>query len=562
MASIFQKIQSSCLVKYSCLFKNMSTNETELLHHKISLCPICVGNGDAIFVTIDKNGKIQTIYTITELLRSFILKTDGGKECYLVDGSISGYNMGILKRNGALVNPSLKSAKTDSSKLRATYLTLANNGYTLKGIVVTHPDRDHYKGIQKLVDHDIDCPAILLTDQFLGKAIINEENEENEVEKFLQTLEHKKYSGKHAELDEIYEKFPREIFSLQFPNSSPVLYQPTAEMMPRPRNKKMHEDNNETSILVTISDPERKKPLALLTGDANFTKVTENVRKDVPLVLVPHHGSKNNSNKAFYESLTAQVCIYLISCGTHRKFAFPDGKVIKDICDATRSKGTSCTIILTRGRHLNSLKMPYSSPDEWRKLREKIEIHYWDEYIYEELESLLDTPWLNLSLCPQPDFADGTIKWSLEEYENITSKCLEELNDRVYESEITLEYTDIESNETYYLSVKNADLDTATRKASVKVISGLPSPLDPCNWDSTEKILKIKGVESTFLQIHSPTENFTVRSPFESILFKCCEVPWLIKYARFESGNLKWSDNAHNQPRPYDKAIATLIKKN
>ena len=99
---------------------------------------------------------------------------------------------------------------------------------------------------------------------------------------------------------------------------------------------------------------------------------------------------------------------------------------------------------------------------------------------------------------------------------------------------MTIESTDIESNETCYLTVENADLNTATRKVIVKVISGLPSPLDPCNWDSTEKILKIKGVRSTFLQIHSPTENFTVRSPFGSILFKCCEVPWLMKYARFE----------------------------
>ena len=156
-------------------------------------------------------------------------------------------------------------------------------------------------------------------------------------------------------------------------------------MMPRPQSKKMHQGkDNETRILVTISDPERKKPLALPSGDADFTKGTENVRKDVPLVLVPHHGSKNNSNKAFYESLTAQVCIYLISCSTYRRFQFPDEEVIKDICEATRSKGTLCTIILTRGRHLNSLKMPYSSPDEWRELKEKIEIHYWDEYIYEQ----------------------------------------------------------------------------------------------------------------------------------------------------------------------------------
>ena len=59
------------------------------LHHEearymqISLCPVCVGNGDAIFVTIDKNGKIPTIFTLTKLiLTPFILKTDGGKECY------------------------------------------------------------------------------------------------------------------------------------------------------------------------------------------------------------------------------------------------------------------------------------------------------------------------------------------------------------------------------------------------------------------------------------------------------------------------------------------------
>ena len=124
----------------------------------------------------------------------FILKTDGGKECYLVDGSMSKGTMGELKQNGALVKPLenlRKNIKTDSSKLKAAYLTIAKNGYTLKGIVVTHPDKDHYKGIQKLVDHDIDCPAILLTDQFLGEATINGENRKNEVENFLGALEDK-----------------------------------------------------------------------------------------------------------------------------------------------------------------------------------------------------------------------------------------------------------------------------------------------------------------------------------------------------------------------------------
>ena len=119
--------------------------------------------------------------------------------------------------------------------------------------------------------------------------------------------------------------------------------------MPRPQNRQMHRDNNETSILVTVSDPQRRKPLALLSGDVDFTKETENVGKDVPLVLVPHHGSKKNLNKAFYESLTAQECINLLSCGT--RYEIPDEKVIKDICEATRSKGTSCTIILAKGRH-------------------------------------------------------------------------------------------------------------------------------------------------------------------------------------------------------------------
>ena len=103
--------------------------------------------------------------------------------------------MGILKRNGALVKPPenlRKNIETDSSKLRATYLTIANNGYTLKDIVVTHPDTDHYKGIQKLVNHDINCPGILLTDRFLGGAIINGENKKNEVEIFFGNTRAKK----------------------------------------------------------------------------------------------------------------------------------------------------------------------------------------------------------------------------------------------------------------------------------------------------------------------------------------------------------------------------------
>ena len=249
-----------------------------------------------------------------------MLHSGGGKTCYLVDGSQGTGDMGRLYSEHGPEDPPNTLAEDDSSKLRATYLTLLKHGYTLKGIVVTNTDANHFKGIQKLVDNGIQCP-ILVTDCLLGKA--KDINNGSSAKAFLESLEKKRYSGKHvimSNLSSIHDIFPPDIFSFQCLFSYLVLYRHQAHTgtMRRLLNKKDYSNphlDNLMGIIVTITNPHTKKPLALLTGDADYKMQTQNEWKHIPLVLVPHHGSKNCSDSAFYKSCTAHT--YLISCGSH-----------------------------------------------------------------------------------------------------------------------------------------------------------------------------------------------------------------------------------------------------
>ena len=106
-----------------------SDNDTEM-----KLVSVCVDNGDATFVCI-KYGKIKKVMNYNFEIkfhhcRPIVDKPQG--ECYLVDGS-----------NGSK-QPPFDEVPSDYDKLKNAYDHLKTQ-YTLKGIIITHPDWVNYQ---------------------------------------------------------------------------------------------------------------------------------------------------------------------------------------------------------------------------------------------------------------------------------------------------------------------------------------------------------------------------------------------------------------------------------
>ena len=159
--------------------------------NQVILRTVCVGRGDAIFIAITyDNGKsnawLQDCSII--IIITLIINTVDDRHCYLVDGSIG---------TGGRKSTCQHTITDDFSKLIAAYERYIEDGYTLEGIIVTHPDIDHYKGILYLLEEykkEIECP-LLLTNQFLTES--EKAKSKSAVSRFLNTLE-KTHHGFHT----------------------------------------------------------------------------------------------------------------------------------------------------------------------------------------------------------------------------------------------------------------------------------------------------------------------------------------------------------------------------
>ena len=473
----------------------------------------------------------------------FITDSESGEnslQCYLVDGSKGGRRSDL---------PMVSKAFKEFCGPQGEYLN---------GIIITHPDEDHYRGVQQLVEsYRLRCP-ILLTDQFLGEA------NHNNVEQCLKSLEQCGYVGRHLENpnpSDVYPHFPR-CFNFQCFNTTLVLYEYRGRSLSvnRPTNKHRHGNTNDTSIVLTITDPSNPdRILACLTGDININIYqTEQIRamKQIPILLVPHHGSKYNSEYIFYKR--CQVDTYLISCGNHKRFRFPDKEVLGGICHAAIEAKRRVCIILTNGRHLNSGKMSDIHTVHNIDLMMYITICYWDEYLY-KIHPVIANPWLNLSAESTDRCILNTIEWSIEGYK----KLIEQVREGK-QIQLTLQV-----NGTRYLSIKNERnqiwLNTTTEPNPLNVIHSLPSPLDPCNWE-TDKVLvladtlDVPGTSPIFLQPHTGA---TARTYDEFTIFQCVHIPWVIQYGSKDiatSGLVNWIDTIYQTKQLYDRRMLMALK--
>ena len=478
-----------------------------------------------------------------------IINTIGDRHCYIVDGSLGtgGRRRRALQNEGICVN--------DFSKLQAAYDEYINDGYILNGIVVTHPDTDHYQGIQYLLEtRRILCP-VLLTNQFLNRRRIQAVNV------FLNTLEatHNWNSTQHRPLNDIFPawlNFDTVFSRLELYRIG--IYQEEIQ----PILNGLHGNDNETSIITTICDPTARQQdiLACLTGDANFTNQETtrdrfNNNTHIPLFLVPHHGSRNNSDFVFYR--TVHIDVYLISCGTHRGYNFPHIEVLNAINRATCEAQRRAMIVLTNGKHLNNTKMStrlsarighLQHDDEWRMwLTESITILYWDEHIYKDEDNdLITRPWLDYRLYPTPGwrFANNNlIQWSVNGYRTMALRYRDQLR------KISA-VREIETNQ--YLGVgDNNEVLLVHEQARMEMINGIPSPNSPCDWTQNKTFLLTNTLGNNgnpvFLQFSCFRRHQTNRSVIAHFLiFRCHQLPWLIQYAFVGGGTIQWSTTIYN----------------
>ncbi len=222
----------------------------------------------------------------------------------------------------------------------------------LDSIIITHPNNDHYGGINRLLeDCTVKSPIITTLASCLS---VQTEG----------TIESKK--GElfvSNETAQIRHWFP---FTGEGKNGRKHTY---IETLPKGlseigQNKELKFDAkqlNATSILTTVKLPNSKYDYdVIMTGDSYCNMIRDQLAlrgKLVGVFQIPHHGSKYNldrdSNRAatvrefadFFSSFRANI--YLISHGEHGSYNHPHSEVITGIINAAVEKKRQCKIVVT-----------------------------------------------------------------------------------------------------------------------------------------------------------------------------------------------------------------------
>ena len=517
----------------------------------IELVPVCVGVGDAIFVCIDYNYSDGTVT----------------KHCYLVDGSLgaggpdrikelSGLSPGGKEQYKGITNLEVTPINnTDYLKLETTYRRLTTEGFVLKGIIVTHPDKDHYQGIRFLLQtHEINCP-VLMTNRFLQERLMRNVD----LSEFLQVLElthigkHVRENQKGAEHELVRLGFPKffefrhsetglVIYTLRDQRYFPKRITERALNMP-PTEKSLEPAGNNTSIVTTIRNPDNNEEvLAYLTGDAvlnnTVVKVTDYFRARHPCVFqVPHHGSSNNSGVVLYQQIADEnpECIYFISCGTkcygNPSIPFPHKQVLQNICTANKDN-KSVRIILTSNRALNDTLMKGIQNSQ-------VFIYYWDEHVHAHqpyLNILLSYSPINLALIPT------LVEWTIDGYTKMIHK------------------SHIARTCTFYLfrplpivrywNLKDLDQIesgqfplTKIKKKFLHGICNIPPPWSPSLWNSGNTIV-LTNASHEILRgpiILKCDQNQQQNGTCE--IFRCDQVTWRKMSVVFTTNNPQWTND-------------------
>ena len=413
--------------------------------------------------------------------------------------------------------------------IRTTYDELREDGFTLRRIIVTHPDKDHYRGIGDVLEFTgVNTPPVLLTNQFKCK-LKNKKKEPadptqkeqadpaqkepaNKLKKFCDTItETFGYSEFSVDnIEYIENKALSTPFKVEYKSSTSdlVLYKTDNETVEKPGKEKgefckpKQDRYNESSIVTTITLKDNSKILACLTGDAFFDSAdqitTFLLDREITVFQVPHHGSKHNSNFEFYVQIAGNTQYYLISCGHHGSYDFPHKEVFTAIRKATVAKEKKgATIVLTDGTHLNGERMSSFRGGDYEP-----SVSYWDPHLKKDSNcELINKDFLQFTFSGEGNLVDNPlqnlIQWSIEGYRQMTFN---------YGSKQRLCGMHLKTSNNHHLKVVNKALITEKCQsdgcctASIDGHIGLPAPTDPCTWDN--RVIMVYGTEDLiFLQL-------------------------------------------------------------
>ncbi len=375
--------------------------------------------------------------------------------------------------------------KTNVEMIRTTYDELIDEGFTVRRIVVTHPDRDHYDGIDDVIGFPaMNSPPVLLTHQFKDKL----------KETLTAQYPYQFPLGKQFNEDRDTGSFNVEYTST---TSDLVLHSKTkheGELRPAQNctfQKTQDADRkNESSVITTITLNDRNTILACLTGDAFFdSHLTAPFLHNRKIIVfqVPHHGSKHNSNFEFYVQIAEKTQYYLISCGHHGSYGFPHKKVFTAIRDATVArKKEGATIVLTDGTLLNGEKVSSFRGGDYEP-----HVSYWDPHLKE-----IKKPFLQFTFTPTEHeiCTENLIQWSITGYKRMAGSNPKQRL-RIH----------LKASNNRHLQVVNGALTTQRCDGngcttSIDGYLGLPAPTDPCAWDN--KVIMVDGTDDLiFLQL-------------------------------------------------------------
>lgn len=265
----------------------------------------------------------------------------------------------------------------------------------LHGIIVTHPDSDHLSGIKRLLEkhgQNIRVCDIVLTEAFKWRSTHRTCTE------FIRLINNMCYCpfparGSFGELTpglKCY--FPTESGWLLRCTPNVRCIQPSEIFI---KEKPKGIDTNETSILTTINESERKCD-AVLTGDSRADLILPLVEgKEIGIFQVPHHGSSSNSRlknrhklteystqhtyelskiydevkEIFLFYCTFRAKCYLISAGGTQNYNHPHSPVLQGIILANAFQRQKCVILLTNscGLHSEKLKELHNIVPKWTR---------------------------------------------------------------------------------------------------------------------------------------------------------------------------------------------------
>ena len=268
----------------------------------------------------------------------------------------------------------------------------------MDSIIITHPDTDHYGGINKLLqEFTIMCPITTTlasclrvnhtscktvnhasclkvnhascvkvnhTRSIEGQAFFSQD-EKNPVRHWFPPANVGVDGIRHA-----YGRRHTNVRTLAMASYS------TIKIAVNPYLELSGPETNASSILTTVKMGRKYKYDVVLTGDSNGYNINEKLGlkgQSVGVFQVPHHGSKYNLHLQyklstveeftnFYSSFNAHI--YLISHG--RRYDHPHSEVITGILSAAVKKKKRCKIVVT-ATWFEKSKINETNISNWRK---------------------------------------------------------------------------------------------------------------------------------------------------------------------------------------------------